>query len=78
MITGSGGLTYEIVDDWAHIPEELGGLDLTDVGADSQGRVFLFNRGNPAVIVLDRDGNYIESWGDSITYPRPHAFEIHW
>ena len=39
---------------------------------------FLFNRGNPAVIVLDRDGNYIESWGDSITYPRPHAFEIHW
>ena len=76
MITGSGSLTYEIVDDWAHIPEELGGLDLTDVGADSQGRVFLFNRGTPAVIVLDRDGNYIESWGDSTTYPRPHALTI--
>ena len=27
MITGSGHLTYDIVDDWAHIPEELGGLD---------------------------------------------------
>ena len=62
---GSGKYTYEIVEDWGSLPEgwELG---QTAIVTDSQDRVYLFNRSDHPLIVLDREGNYLASWGEGV------------
>jgi len=32
------------------------------VATDSQDRVYAFQRKDPPIVVLDRDGNYLTSW----------------
>ena len=34
------------------------------VATDSQDRVYAFQRKDPPVVIFDRDGNYLSSWGD--------------
>ena len=33
-------------------------------GVDRQDRVYAFNRGQHPVVVFDRDGNFLRSWGE--------------
>lgn len=73
---GTGELRYELVEGWAKLPESSLCIDVTDVGADSQGRVFLFVRGEPCVIVLGADGSFLDSWGTLETFKRPHALTV--
>ena len=62
---GNGKYTYEQVENWEKLPEgwELG---QTAIVTDSEDRVYLFNRGEHPLIVLDRDGNYLASWGEGV------------
>jgi outer membrane protein assembly factor BamB len=46
------------------------------VATDSQDRVFVFNRGEHPVIIYDRDGQFIGSWGEGL-FTRPHGITIH-
>jgi hypothetical protein len=67
MQVGSGSCTYEWIDNWARIPDapsgrENGRTHGVEVLAD--GRVVVFNQADPAVLILDADGNLLESWGD--------------
>ena len=41
-------------------------LGQTGIVTDSQDRVYLFNRSEHPLIVLDRDGNFITSWGEGV------------
>ena len=70
-VVGSGDYRYEVVEDWAQLPE---GWDapMAAVAVDSQDRVYGFNRGEHRVIVFDRDGNFLQSWGEG-QFPFPHA-----
>jgi hypothetical protein len=72
MRTGSGNYVYEIVDGWGKLP---GGwmYDVAGVGLDTKGNVYLFNRGEHPVMVLDSSGNLLRSWGDKKMFPRAHA-----
>jgi DNA-binding beta-propeller fold protein YncE len=74
-IVGSGKYTYRVNEDWQHPPA---GLDVRAcaVSVDSQDRVYCFNR-NPehAVVVFDRDGNFLSSWGAGL-FTFPHAIRI--
>src|SRR5262245_34682130 len=60
---GTGKYTYELVRDWPKMPkgEALGVV--SRVVTDSQDRVYVFQRKDPPVVVFDRDGNYLGSWG---------------
>jgi len=72
---GSGKFTYEFVQDWPTLPagEELGVV--SSVATDSQDRVYAFQRKDPPVMVFDRDGIYLNSWGmGAIT--DPHGINI--
>ena len=62
---GNGKYTYERVENWEKLPEgwELG---QTAIVTDPEDRVYLFNRGEHPLIVLDRDGNYLASWGEGV------------
>ena len=62
---GTGKYTYEIVEGWGSFPQgwELG---QTAIVTDSQDRVYLFNRSDHPLIVLDRDGNFLSAWGEGV------------
>lgn len=47
----------------------------TAIVTDSKDRAYLFNRSEHPLIVLDRDGNYLTSWGEG-TLLDAHAMFI--
>ena len=62
---GTGKYTFELIEDWAKLPDGWV-LGQTGIVTDSQDRVYLFNRSEHPLIVLDRDGNFITSWGEGV------------
>src|SRR6266571_8295138 len=71
-VVGSGKYTYEVHEDWAQVPA---GWDMpaAAVTVDAQDRVYCFNRTKDhPVIVFDRDGNYLSSWGAGV-FAFPHT-----
>jgi hypothetical protein len=78
MVTklGNGEFTYEVIVDWAKLPERWSFLEVTDVVVDSQDRVYVFNRGEHPMIIFDRDGNFLSSWGEGLFSERPHGLTI--
>lgn len=76
--TSSGGYSYEIVEGWGMSDETGidGSFDVAGTGVDSKGNVYLFNRGPIPVIVVDRDGRFLRSWGDKTIFPNAHAVTV--
>ena len=71
-IVGSGKYTYEVIEDWAKLPEGWA-MPAAAVTVDSQDRVYCFNRTpDHPVVVFDRDGNYLDSWGAGF-FAFPHT-----
>jgi len=77
MVThvGSGEFTYEVLVDWAKLPEGWSFIEVADVAVDSRDRVYVFNRGEHPMIVFDRDGNVLTSWGETL-FKRPHGVTL--
>lgn len=73
-IVGSGAYTYEVIENWARLPEGWEFGDVAAVGVDRQDRVYAFNRGKHPMIVFDRDGNFLKSWGEDFF---KHAHGVH-
>ena len=76
---GSGKYTYRLEEDWAKLPpgEEFG--TVSAVATDSQDRVYAFQdrvyafqRKDPPVLVFDREGNFLSSWGNG-NFVNPHG-----
>ncbi len=66
MLYGRGKYTYELVDGWARCPEGSSFIDVGGLCIDSQDRVYVFNRGAHPVMVFDREGNLLTSWGEGL------------
>ena len=72
---GTGKYRYELIQDYARLPAgESFGL-VSRVAVDSQDRVYVFQRKNPPVVVFDRDGKYLNSWGIGAVKD-PHGLRI--
>lgn len=73
---GSGNFVYAPVEGWGIGPagHELGLVSA--VATDSRDRVYIFNRPPAAaILIFDRDGAFIESWGQDI-FTAPHSIWI--
>ena len=70
-----GDYAYDIDLDWAKLPTGWSFHEVADVAVDSQDRVYVFNRGKHPLIVFDREGNFLSSWGEDI-FKRPHGLTI--
>jgi hypothetical protein len=77
MIVGEGNYRYEVVEGWEQLPNGWSHGDVAGVATDSQDRVYVFNRSEHPVIVYDRDGTFLDTWGDTTLYPRAHGITIH-
>ncbi len=63
MVLGQGDFKYEAVEGWGNLPEGWVFSLVSDAAVDSQGRIYAFTRGKHPVIVFDKAGNFITSWG---------------
>lgn len=71
-VVGQGELRYRPVPNWPKLPSEIDLVEVVAVAADSAANVFLFNRGAHPVVVVDRQGNFLRSWGEN-QFVRPHG-----
>src|SRR4029077_10681217 len=49
--------------------------DVPGVAVDSKDRLFAFQRGEPPVVVFDREGQFMTSWGHGV-FKRTHGIHI--
>jgi hypothetical protein len=75
ITVGTGEYSYEVVEDWAKLPPEWTFKEIGAVGVDRQDNVYVFNRGAHPMIVFDRDGNFLRSWGEGM-FPRAHGLQM--
>jgi DNA-binding beta-propeller fold protein YncE len=75
VILGSGEHRYRVVENWAKLPDGWSLTDAASVAVDSKDRIYVFNRGDHPMVVLDREGNFITSWGEGL-FNRAHGLHI--
>ena len=72
---GTGEYTYTAILDWAQLPPGASFAMVSAVATDSQDRVYAFQRKEPPVVVFDRDGKFLSSWGNG-SFIFAHGFHI--
>jgi len=61
---GSGKYTYSVIHDWGKLPAGETFAMVSAVATDAQDRVYGFQRKDPPIVVFDRNGNFLSSWGN--------------
>jgi sugar lactone lactonase YvrE len=75
VLVGNSSFRYEANENWAKLPNGWSCNEVVGVATDSSDRVFAFNRGEHPVIVFDRGGKFLYSWGEGIIV-RAHGIHI--
>ena len=68
-------MQYRPVVGWGSLPPSWSFVEATSVGVDTKDNVYVFNRGAHPVIVFDRDGKFLRSWGEG-TFRRAHGIAV--
>lgn len=66
---------YEADDHWAKLPSGWSWPEVSAVATDSKDRVYVFNRGEHPVMIFDRDGTFLRTWGKG-GFANPHGISI--
>ena len=72
---GSGDFTYQPAEGWGEWPEGWDEGDVAAVGVDRWDNVYAFNRGPHPMVVFDRDGKFLRSWGEDV-FHRAHGVQM--
>lgn len=75
VYVGSGEFTYRVEPDWGDLPDGWEFKDVAAVAVDREDNVYVFNRGPHPMIVFDRTGRFLRSWGEG-TFTKPHGLHI--
>ena len=67
---------FEVLEGWEKLPANYVHKDVDGVATDSRDRVYLLTRGDARVIIYERDGTFVTSWGEDIFTPRTHGICI--
>jgi len=70
----ASALRYEVVEGWEQLPAGFTHPDVAGVAVDSQDRVYLYCRAEHPVLVYERDGTFVTSWGEGRF--RPHGITV--
>ena len=68
--------TYEAVTNWEQLPAGYTHPDVAAVAVNSTGRVYLFCRAEHPVLMYERDGRFVGSWGEGMFTMRTHGITI--
>ena len=75
LVVGYGKYVYRHVPGWGNLPDGWEWNHAVGVGVDAQDRVFVYNRSDHPMIILDTDGNVIDSWGEGL-FGSAHHLEV--
>ena len=76
MVTlGNDQFTYEVLEGWGQLPDGWKFKEVAAVGVDSNDNVYAFNRGEHPMIIFDKKGHFLRSWGEGI-FPRAHGITM--
>jgi DNA-binding beta-propeller fold protein YncE len=67
---------FSVNPDWERLPPGYRHADVADVAVDSADRVYLLTRNDSRVLVYERDGRFIRSFGDGVLTDRPHGIAV--
>ena len=67
---------FKVIEGWEKLPQGYMHKDVDGVAVDSLDNVYLMTRQDARVLVYDRDGNFLRSWGEQIFTPRTHGIAI--
>jgi streptogramin lyase len=68
-------MKFSVVEGWGALPEGWRYQEVAGAAVDRQDRVFCFTRSKHPVIVFDRDGKFLRSWGEGVVR-RAHGITI--
>jgi hypothetical protein len=71
----NAGFSYEALPQWEQLPPGWTFVEVAGVATDSRDRVYVFNRGQHPLIVFDREGRFLTSWGEDL-FVRAHGIFI--
>jgi len=69
-------LSYRVIEGWEQLPEGYTHLDVVGIDVDAQDRVYVFTRQKARVIVYERDGSFVRSWGEDFFTERAHGLTV--
>ncbi len=72
MPYGSGKYQYELIKDWAKLPQGSSFIDVGGISVDSKDNVYILNRSTKPIMIFDKDGNLLNSWGEGF-FNRAHG-----
>jgi hypothetical protein len=75
MAIGTHKLEYEVIEGWEQMPEGWSFVEVAGVACDSRDRVYVFNRGAHPIIVFDKEGRFLNAWGEG-EFVGPHGIFI--
>src|SRR3990172_5056930 len=61
-----GERRYDIVRPWGQLPEGLLLSGVSHVAVDSADRLYIYQRSDPPIVILDRDGHYVGARGQGL------------
>jgi hypothetical protein len=75
-----GTVKYEVVEGFFKRPRKWSFVEVADVDVDADDNVYVFNRSAHPVMIFDKDGNFLDYWGEIGSGPYafvyPHGITI--
>ena len=75
-VYGSGDFQYNFVPGWAKLPRGMTFLECPGVAVDSKDNVYVLTRGEHPIMVFDREGKFLRSFGEGQFSNRTHGLYI--
>lgn len=74
-VMGSGEFRYRAQPKWETVPPGYEWREVAAVATDGDDNVYVFNRGEHPMMVFDKDGNFVKSWGEGV-FTRAHGVSV--
>ncbi|MGH2615072.1 MAG: peptidyl-alpha-hydroxyglycine alpha-amidating lyase family protein [Thermomicrobiales bacterium] len=75
LVVALGDQRYAVVRPWGVLPADIAYGVVSHVAVDSRDNVYVFQRGDPPVVVFDPAGAFVRSWGSGLIAD-PHGIFI--
>jgi len=67
---------YEVIEGWEKLPAGYVHGNVQGVRVDSHDRVYVLTCWDPRLIIYERDGTFVKSWGENIFTKSVHGLEL--
>ena len=66
MIFGQGDFRFKVQENWEQLPAGWSFGWIPAVAVNSRDQVFVYSRSEHPLVIFDREGNFVNSWGDEV------------